>query len=128
MEIEYRHCKDCELEGSAVVIGFPSLGLVSSIATNFLSRELKMDLVGGFTSPQFPPYCILQNGEPMPQIRIFSGARETDPDNPGVAECCRVTHLRRTIPKHIWQTCRRAYNQIGQRTTLMPGISLSTLQ
>ena len=53
MEIEYRHCKDCELEGSAVVIGFPSLGLVSSIATNFLSRELKMDLIGGFTSPQF---------------------------------------------------------------------------
>ena len=91
MEIEYRHCKDCELEGSAVVIGFPSLGLVSSIATNFLSRELKMDLIGGFTSPQFPPYCILQNGEPMPQIRIFSGARETDPENPGVAECCRVS-------------------------------------
>lgn len=90
MEIDYRPYMDCDLKGSAVILGFPSLGLVSSIATNFLSRELKMDLIGGFTSPQFPPYCILQNGTPMPQIRIFSAMRESDPENPGVG-CRRVS-------------------------------------
>ena len=41
MDIEYRSFKDCDLADSAVIIGFPSLGLVSSIATNFLSREMK---------------------------------------------------------------------------------------
>jgi uncharacterized protein len=90
MDIEYRPYADCDLKGSAVVIGFPSLGLVSSIATNFLSRELKMDLVGGFTSSQFPPYCVLQGGRPMPQIRIFSGSRDSDPEKPGVG-CGRVS-------------------------------------
>ena len=86
MDIEYRSYKDCELKDSAVIIGFPSLGLVSSIATNFLSREMKQDLIGGFTSSQFPPYCILQNGVPMPQIRVFSADRESDPEGQGV--CC----------------------------------------
>ncbi len=91
MDIEYRPYMDCGLSGSAVIIGFPSLGLVSSIATNFLSRELKMDLIGGFASAQFPPYCILQNGEPMPQVRVFSASRESDPEKTGVGGCCRVS-------------------------------------
>ena len=90
MDIEYRSYADCDLKGSAVIIGFPSLGLVSSIATNFLSREMKMELIGGFTSPQFPPYCVLQGGRPMPQIRVFSVSRESDPEKPGMG-CCRIS-------------------------------------
>lgn len=90
MEIDYRTFAPCDLKGSAVIIGFPSLGLVSSIATNFLSRELKQDLIGGFTSPDFPPYCVLQDGVPMPQIRVFSAPREIDPENPGI-ECNRLS-------------------------------------
>lgn len=90
MDIEYRSFKECDLEGSAVILGFPSLGLVSSIATNFLSRELKQDLIGGFTSPQFPPYCILQDGVPMPQIRVFSADRTSVPDDEGVG-CSRIS-------------------------------------
>lgn len=58
------------------IVGFPSLGLVSSIATNFLSRDLKLDLVAGLTSSDFPPYALIQNGRPMPPIRIFSGCRD----------------------------------------------------
>ena len=90
MEIEYSTFVPCDLRGSAAIIGFPSLGLVSSIATNFLSRELKQELIGGFTSPEFPPYCILQNGTPMPQIRVFSAKREIDPENPGIP-CGRIS-------------------------------------
>ncbi len=58
------------------IVGFPSLGLVSSIATNFLSRDLKLDLVAGLTSSEFPPYALIQGGRPMPPIRIFSGCRD----------------------------------------------------
>ena len=109
MEIEYRPYKDCELEGSAAIIGFPSLGLVSSIATNFVSREMKMDLIGGFTSPQFPPYCILQNGTPMPQIRIFSAARESEPESTDVGGCCRVSIITSEFlpkPEHNYDIAR----------------------
>lgn len=84
MRMDYRPYRECDFRDSTVIVGFPSLGLVSSIATNFLSREQEHELVGGFTSPDFPPYCILQNGSPMPQVRVFSSTREIDPEKPGM--------------------------------------------
>lgn len=73
--------RDVEFNDPVAVIGFPGIGLVSSIATNYLSRELKMDLLAGFTSPSFPPYALLQGGRPMPQLRIFGGLRNPDAQN-----------------------------------------------
>lgn len=65
-------------ENAVAIIGFPSLGLVSSIATSFLAKELKMDLVAAVTSPSFPPYAIIQNGIPMPPVRIYGIRRQRD--------------------------------------------------
>lgn len=86
MRMEYRPYEECDCEGSTVIIGFPSLGLVSSIATNFMSREQEHELVGGFASPDFPPYCILQKGRPMPQVRVFRSIRRPRPEDPGIAD------------------------------------------
>ena len=72
-----------ELKNTIAIVGFPSVGLVSSIAASFLARELKLDPIAGFTSPDFPPYSIVQNGVPMPQIRIYAGDRVCD-DKTGV--------------------------------------------
>ena len=77
-------------EDPIAVVGFPGIGLVSSIATNYLSRELKMDLVAGFTSPSFPPYALLQGGRPMPQLRVFGGHR-AGPDAEGPYDIAVVT-------------------------------------
>lgn len=70
--------KDKELKNTIAIVGFPSIGLVSSIATNFLARELKLDLMAGFSSPDFPPYALIQNGLPLPPIRIYAGDRNCD--------------------------------------------------
>jgi uncharacterized protein len=75
--------REKELKNTIAVIGFPSIGLVSSIAASFLARELKLDPIAGLSSPDFPPYSIVQNGVPMPPIRIYAGDRECD-DETGI--------------------------------------------
>ncbi|MCQ2084719.1 MAG: PAC2 family protein [archaeon] len=62
-----------ELKDPIAVIGFPSIGLVGSIATSFLARELKLQVVGGITYPDIQQYTILQNGNAYPPIRIYAG-------------------------------------------------------
>lgn len=70
--------KDKEMKNAIALVGFPSIGLVSSIATGFLARQLDLEIIAGFSSPEFPPYAMIQNGVPMPQIRIYAGDRECD--------------------------------------------------
>ena len=75
-----------DLSKSVAIIGFPSLGLVSSIAASYMSKELKLNLIAGITSQEFPPYTIIQNSKPMPQIRMYAGCRE-DKAVGGMEEC-----------------------------------------
>ncbi len=63
-----------------VLVGFPSLGLVSSIATNFIVRTLGLKRLAGISSPDFPPYAMVQDGFPMPPVRIYGGDRQCDED------------------------------------------------
>ena len=72
---------------AVAIIGFPSLGLVSSIATSFLAKELKLDLIAAVSSPSFPPYAIVQGGIPMPPVRIYGGCRKKDCDCEGGIGC-----------------------------------------
>ncbi|MCL2607797.1 MAG: PAC2 family protein [Methanomassiliicoccaceae archaeon] len=66
----------------AAVVGFPSIGLASSIAANFLARTLELEIVGGIVSSGFPPYAVVQNGIPLPPVRMYAGGRCCD--NAGV--------------------------------------------
>jgi len=63
-----------ELKDPIAVIGFPSIGLVGSIITSFMARELKLDVVAGITFPDIQQYTIIQNGEAYPPIRIYAGS------------------------------------------------------
>ena len=72
---------DMRSDDAVAIVGFPSLGLVSSIATSFLAKELKLDLIAAVSSPSFPPYAIVQDGIPMPPVRIYGGCRKKD-------DCC----------------------------------------
>lgn len=83
-ELVFHTYRDIDLGNSVLIVGFPSLGLVSSIATNFLIKELKMDLIASITSPAFPPYAIVQDGIPMPQLRIYFGRRIRCSDDKGI--------------------------------------------
>ena len=82
----HTYCDMCSNDAVAIV-GFPSLGLVSSIATGFLAKELKLDLIAAISSPSFPPYAIVQGGIPMPPVRIYGGCRKKDCDCEGGIGC-----------------------------------------
>ena len=69
---------DMRSKDAVAIVGFPSLGLVSSIATSFLAKELKLDLIAAVSSPSFPPYAIVQGGVPMCPVRIYGGCRKKD--------------------------------------------------
>lgn len=75
-----------DLSKSVAIIGFPSIGLVSSIAANYMSKELNLDLIAGITSDEFPAYSIIQKSRPMPQIRIYAGCRK-DKIQGGMDDC-----------------------------------------
>ena len=69
---------DMNSKDAVAIVGFPSLGLVSSIATSFLAKELKLDLIAAVSSPSFPPYAIVQNGMPLPPVRFYGGCRKKE--------------------------------------------------
>jgi len=58
------------------IVGFPGMGLVGSILTSFVIRELEMEAVAAITSSEFPPYTLIQNGNPYPPIRVYGCKRE----------------------------------------------------
>ena len=68
--------KDVYMSDCILVVGFPSVGLISSIAANYIVRTLKLERVASIISDQFPPYTIMQEGVPSHAVRIYSGKRE----------------------------------------------------
>ena len=62
-----------ELRDPVAVVGFPTVGLVGSILSGLLVKELDLPVVAGITSPDMPPYTFVSDGLPCPQIRIMAG-------------------------------------------------------
>ena len=71
MEIETIQYEDMDLRDPVGVIGFPTVGLTSSIMANMYVRSLDMSPVAGMASPNIPPYCIVSQNTVMPPVRFF---------------------------------------------------------
>jgi uncharacterized protein len=78
--------KDAHLTDCLLVVGFPSVGLISSIAANFIVRTMKLERIAAITSPNFPPYTIIQDGVPSHPVRIYAGRRTCEG---GTGEACQ---------------------------------------
>ncbi len=63
-----------ELRNPIAIIGFPSIGLVGSILTSYLARELKLEVVAGMTIGDIQQYTLISGGTPYPPIRVYAGA------------------------------------------------------
>ena len=89
--------KDAEIANSMAVIGFPSVGLVSSIAANYIVRTMKLERIATIICKDFPPYTILHDSVPSPPVRIYAGKRICD----GNGEKCEqiVVFLSEFMPK-----------------------------
>jgi uncharacterized protein len=59
------------LKNPIIIEGFPSVGLVGAIATEFIAGELKMKEIGFVSSRYLPPVILVKDGEPKAPIRIY---------------------------------------------------------
>lgn len=75
--IVHEYTKD-KFPDAMAVVGFPSIGLVSSIAANFIIRTLKLRRVAGAISQDFPPYTLVHDGIPSPPVRFYAGDRRCE--------------------------------------------------
>lgn len=60
-----------ELERPVAIVGFPGVGLVSSIVSNFYVGQLDMPAIAGMSSPDMPPYCLISHGTAYPPVRFY---------------------------------------------------------
>ncbi len=64
--------KEMDLSAALVVVGFPGVGLVGTIATNFLVSALNLDRIASILSRELPPMAVLKDGRAMSPVRIHA--------------------------------------------------------
>lgn len=74
-EIFIHEYGEADLKDAMAIVGFPSVGLVSSIASNFIVRTMKLVRIAAIISKDFPPFTIIHEGVPSPPVRIYTGHR-----------------------------------------------------
>jgi len=72
VEITIHKFKDMDVEDATVVDGFPTIGLVSTIAANYLIGELKLDQISALDSPKFPSVSMIYASKPKFPARIYA--------------------------------------------------------
>ena len=79
-EISIIEYKDVDLSNSMLVVAFPTVGLVSSIAGRFVIDSLKLDDLGTIVSKNFMPATVIHKSFPSPPVRIYGGKKICGPD------------------------------------------------
>ena len=64
--------RDEPLQGAMMVVGFPTHGLVGSVAASYLVHSLDMTLVAYMTSEEFPPTVIMEEGIVSAPVRFYA--------------------------------------------------------
>ena len=72
-EVKIHQIKEVNLKGSTLIAGFPSVGLVSTIISNYLIETFEMELIAVIDSDLFPPMSLVKNGVPNYPLRIYAG-------------------------------------------------------
>lgn len=65
-------CDKINLKNPVLLEGFQGVGLVGTLAAQYIAKILKADLVGYIESPLLPPLAIMDKGRLMRPIRIYS--------------------------------------------------------
>lgn len=74
--IEIRSFKEMDLKDGVVIEGFPSIGLVTTIAATYLISSLKLDQIAAMDSAWFPPVSMIYAEKPKFPARIYASARD----------------------------------------------------
>ncbi len=71
MGIEIFRYTDLGLNDPIGVVGFPSVGLVSSILANYYVAQLEMTPIAGLIGSNMPPYSLINDGTAYSPIRMY---------------------------------------------------------
>jgi len=71
-EIRIVDTRDEPLQGAMMVIGFPTHGLVGSVAASYLVHALDMSNIAYMTSDGFPPTVIMEEGVVNAPVRFYA--------------------------------------------------------
>src|SRR5271157_428453 len=71
-EVRIVDTRDEPLTGAMMVVGFPTHGLVGSVAASYLVHSLDMTLVAYMTSEKFPPTVIMEEGIVSAPVRFYA--------------------------------------------------------
>ncbi len=74
LEIEVRKYKETDIAGGTVIDGFPTVGLVSTIAADYLLGSLDMDQVSALESEAFPPTSMVYANKPKFPARVYASS------------------------------------------------------
>ena len=79
-DVEIIEYKEVDLSNSMLVVAFPTVGLISSIAGHFIVDSLKLEEIGTITSRHFMPVTVIHKAKPSPPVRIYAGNKACGPD------------------------------------------------
>lgn len=65
--------KHMDIKDAYVIDGFPSVGLVGSIAANYLVSYLDLDIIAIIDAVTFPAMSLVREGVPHSPVRIYGG-------------------------------------------------------
>ena len=80
MEIELYEYRKINLSNALLITGFPTIGLIGTIATRFIVYSLKLDLIGAFLSDYFPPMSTISHHTPLPPVRLYGEEKKCGPN------------------------------------------------
>ncbi|NWG09425.1 MAG: proteasome assembly chaperone family protein [Nitrososphaerales archaeon] len=123
MEVEIREFKRMKLDGATVIDGFPSVGLVNTIAANYLVAMLNLDQVAALDSDRFPAVSMIYASKPKFPARIY--ASEESKIVVFLSEFRIQPHLYRPLAKTLlnWskeQDCSLIISPVGFPAELFP--------
>lgn len=76
-DVEIIDFEDIDLSNATVIVGFPSIGMVSTIVANYLIDALDLKQIGALNSAEFPTLSVVHTGEPLSPVRTYAGILET---------------------------------------------------
>ncbi len=69
-----------DLENGMLVVGFPTIGLVGTIAAHHLMTSMKLEHIGSIYSKYFQPTAVIHDYVPTSPVNIFAGKEKCGPD------------------------------------------------
>ena len=100
-DIEIELEKDIDLENAMVIEGFPSIGVISTIATSYLVKALDMEYIGSIRYSGSPNAAVIIDEVPHPPLRIYGKSGNCGPDN--ICNKLVVMYSENPIPADVIQ-------------------------